>query len=191
MLPVSLVVASVYQADFLVSEGWRPIARNPVQWPSIMLLGPGGWALGVVFVVAGALMVFFGFGWWSATLSVADRWVVGSAVVMGLALAGVAIPPDLGPARAIHDAVYPLIPLSWLVFALAHLRSVRGDRGWVTLRKVGVFVVVPLFVLSWLATSIDPIAQLARYLLFATQLVWIGTIALKRASEVGRARCEQ
>lgn len=67
----------------------------------------------------------------------------------------------------------------------------RGDRGWVTLRKVGIFVVVPLFVLSWLASSIDPIAQLARYVLLANQLAWIGTVAVKRASEVGSARYEQ
>jgi hypothetical protein len=75
---------------------------------------------------------------------------------------------------AIHDGVYPVIPVASLAAAVALAWGLRGRSCW----RVPAHVSASVFIVALAAvglTAIDAIAQLARYLLFASLLVWLET----------------
>jgi hypothetical protein len=90
-----------------------------------------------------------------------------------------------GPASwhdRIHNAAYPAIPIgctlaAGLVWAGARRRP--GWRGMARISLLTVAVAAPAFVL----TGVEAIAQVARYPLFGSLLVWMEAVAVTACAE--------
>jgi hypothetical protein len=163
-----------------------------VGWPSVATLGPNGAAVIAALVICGLLIVGFAAALWG-TVGEAPPLRAAAALlgIAGLAMCFVAFRQDPlgheGPASwhdRIHDAAYPPIPICGaLAAALVWLGGRRrpGWRGMARLSLVTVAVAAPAFAL----TAVDAIAQLARYPLFGSLLVWMEALALTAAADVG------
>ena len=114
--------------------------------------------------------------------------------VVGLALCLVAFRQDPlgfeGPSSwhdRIHNAAYPVIPIAGTLAAGLVWAGARQRPRWRRMARISlatVAVAAPAFVL----TGVDSIAQLARYPLFGSLLVWMEALAVTSASEAGRRR---
>ena len=175
-LALLLMLLTVFQRDFLKSASWTPVARNPVQWPSLMLLGPGGWLLAIAFVFAGLIIASMGVR--------VTRHSKGRARVAGLVLAlvGVAVcleslpPGPVGPVKALHDVVYPVIPAGWFMAAILLLGHDDSLRTWRALSRVAVALLIAFAAGLW-GTTQDSIAQFSRYVVFLVEFVWLFLLA--------------
>ena len=177
LLFVALALTFI-QREFLASRHWTPVGRNPVQWPSVMLLGPAGWILGASLVIAAAVLMLAGFylvTWQSTAVRIAGA----SLALVGAAVALQAIPPADGTQSGLkwlHDAAYPLIPVGWLIAAIlltVTWWSVPEGR----LLARGTLVLIPLFVVAVLGVMHDSVAQASRYGIFLIELIWFQLVA--------------
>jgi Protein of unknown function (DUF998) len=189
---IVLVVLTIHQREFLDAAGWSPVRRTAVEWPSLLMLGPGGWAMIAALAVCGALGLVFAAAFHKIAPTARLRGGAGLLAVMSAAILLESFRPD--PVTAVaaswHDAIhrnaYPVIPISALA-AAAVFGSERGRNAWRLVRRsslLGLAVMAPAFGLS----EIDAIAQLARYLLLGALLAWIAVVAVtvyRTATEEG------
>jgi hypothetical protein len=183
----TLAVTLVDKA-FVEDSAWSAIHRSEVGWPSVVMLGPNGEVVIAALAVCGALVIGFATALWHV---VPDAPLVRVAAVLlgvaGLALCLVAFRQDpLGfeaPASwhdRIHNAAYPVIPISCTAAAALVWAGARSRSGWRAMAGISlatVAVAVPAFVL----TGVDAIAQLARYPLFGSLLLWMEALAVTAA----------
>ena len=189
------VIVTLVDKPFVDDSEWSAVHRSEVGWPSVVMLGPNGWLVIAALVTCGGLVIGFASALWPL---VPDAPLVRGAAVLlgavGLALCLVAFRQDpLGFEGAaswhdrIHNAAYPVIPISGTVAAGLVWAGARRRAGWGRIARISlitVAVAAPAFVL----TGVDPIAQLARYPLFGSLLVWMEALAVTAAAEAGRRR---
>ena len=181
-LPIVMFLLTLVEADFLRSQGWSPVGRTETQWPSLLALGPGGWLMSAAFAVSAIATFGVAHALWSVATDRRGRILAALVALGSVGLAGVTFPADPpgGEATwhaAIHNGLYPLIPLTTIVAAV--LCAVAPPAGrWLNATFVRVSrLLAPLMVVFILATSIDPVAQLARYFAFASFLTWLGLLS--------------
>lgn len=172
-----LVALVFWQLDFLEDQGWSPVRRTEVLWPSLVALGPQGYVATAAFVLLGAAVLAFAVRLLRSPTP-ADRW---AGAFLGLVSTGMvlaAVPTDLpGSAgyswhAAVHDVVSPLIPLGAIAAAVALATAPTPGVARTTSR-----LLLPIMVLSYAATLVDPIAQLVRYLAFFSMFAWFEIVA--------------
>jgi Protein of unknown function (DUF998) len=182
LLVVVVVVLTLHQRSFLESAGWSPVGRTPVQWPSLLTLGPGGWLLVAAFVCCGILGVIFSTALYWLTPTRLARTGAILLALMSVAVALQAFRPDSpGSAESswhdtVHNGAYPFIPIFALTAAAsfaAGLRAVQGRRS-VAAISLGICVVIGV---AGGLSRVDSIAQLARYFLFGAILLWVEFLA--------------
>jgi len=185
------VAVTLADRSFVEDSEWSAVHRSEVGWPSVVMLGPNGWAVIAALVASGVLVVAFASALWAlvpgAPLLRAAALLLG---VAGVALGLVAFRQDpLGFEGAaswhdrIHNAAYPVIPIACTVAAALVWAGARRRPGWRRMARISlgaVAVAAPAFVL----TGVEPIAQLARYPLFGSLLVWMEALALTAAAEM-------
>ncbi|WP_425440113.1 DUF998 domain-containing protein [Propionicimonas paludicola] len=184
MMVGSLSLMTWRQREFLSGLGWSPTHRNPIQWPSILLLGPDGWIVGLTFVTCGLLVILF-----SAFVFRSDRGrLIRAASIMlgatGVVLTLLAIPPVPRAAvqwASLHDLIYPLLPLAWIASAVLLSLGIGSNETWRTVRNVSVALLV-MFLFSLLLTGVPQIAQLARNFAFGAQLAWLSLLSIAFAA---------
>lgn len=177
-----MIVLTATSADFLHETGWSPIRRTPTEWPSLLALGPHGFALNVAFVV-GSLSTL--------ALAVATRfsglpghrvapWGLG---LVSLGMAGVVfnadlpgVPEESWHAR-IHNGLYPLILVGFIVacVSVSFGRRAGTSRYAISQRSAKMQLVVVLVGIA--LTTIPEIAQLVRYFIFGTMLLWVAMVS--------------
>jgi Protein of unknown function (DUF998) len=182
------VAVTLVDKPFVDDSEWSAVHRSEVGWPSVAMLGPNGWAVIAALAICGALVIAFA----TALRQVVPdaRQVRAAAVLLGaagLALCLVAFRQDPlgfeGPASwhdRIHNAAYPVIPISCTAAAALVWAGARSRSGWRAMAGISlatVAVAVPAFVL----TGVDAIAQLARYPLFGSLLLWMEALAVTAA----------
>jgi hypothetical protein len=189
------VGVTLVDKQFVDDSEWSAVHRSEVGWPSVVMLGPNGPVVIAALVICGLLVIGFASALWQL---VPDARLVRVAAVAlgvaGLAMCLVAFRQDpLGSEGAaswhdrIHNAAYPAIPIGCTAAAALVWAGARRRPGWRRLARISlatVAVAAPAFVL----TAVDPIAQLARYPLFGSLLVWMEALAFTAAGEVGRRR---
>lgn len=182
------LAVTLVDKPFVDESEWSAVHRSEVGWPSVAMLGPHGWALIAALAICGALVIGFATALWHV---VPDAPLLRVAAVLlgvaGLALCLVAFRQDPlgfeGEASwhdRIHNAAYPVIPISCTVAAGLVWAGARRRPGWRAMARISlatVAVAAPAFVL----TGVDPIAQLARYPLFGALLLWMEALALTAA----------
>lgn len=178
-----VLTATVLERGYLRSVDWSPVHRSEVEWPSILMLGPNGWLVSVLFVVCGAFGVVFA----AALLRTrkTPRWVAVGVGLIALTLAIVAVPPDApGTVQVswhdrVHNWAYPIIPILSLLcmLRLAVARPRRSYRLFVTLTTAAALG----------ASTFDAIAQIARYVLFTSIVVWLVALARDGAKAIVRS----
>jgi len=186
------VIVTLVDKPFVDDSEWSAVHRSEVGWPSVVMLGPNGWVVIAALVTCGVLVISFASALW---MVVPDARLVRVAAVLigaaGLALCLVAFRQDpLGFEGTsswhdrIHNAAYPVIPLCCTLAAGLVWAGARRRPGWPRMARISattVAVAAPAFVL----TGVDSIAQLARYPLFGSLLVWMEALAVTAAGELG------
>jgi hypothetical protein len=171
-----LVALTIFQYDFMLGIGWRPLGDPAGAWPSGLALGPHGWVQTSNFVVSGLLLAIFAAG---LHLGVTDgrgsRVGPGLLFVTGLAMALMGFETD--PIRRttprtlhgwIHDLAFVLFALA-LLFALYFLwRRLKKDPHW---RNHARYTLATGILAAFLLT----LPGVAYYLFLAVVLLWIGT----------------
>ncbi|MGZ8620956.1 MAG: DUF998 domain-containing protein [Actinomycetota bacterium] len=189
------VIVTLVDKSFVDDSGWSAVHRSEVGWPSVVMLGPHGGLVIAAFVTCGVLIIAFASALWvlvpDAPLIRAAALLLGAA---GLALCLVAFRQDpLGSEGVaswhdrIHNAAYPVIPITGTVAAGLVWAGVRRRAGWRGMARISL-ITVAVAAPAFLLTGVDPIAQLARYPLFGSLLVWIEALAVTAAGEAGRRR---
>ena len=189
------VIVTLVDKSFVDDSEWSAVHRSEVGWPSVVMLGPNGGFVIAAFVTCGVLIIAFASALW---LLVPDARLLRVAALLlgaaGLALCLVAFRQDpLGSEGAaswhdrIHNAAYPVIPITGIVAAGLVWAGARRRAGWRRMARISLITVV-VAAPAFLLTGVDPIAQLARYPLFGALLVWIEALAVTAAGEAGRRR---
>lgn len=167
-----LPLATYSQADWLARQGWSPTIRNPVQWPSILLLSPGaGLMTAIIWIQV------------TCTLIVALRFLqseapsAGALLILGsVSLAFTSVPPAPPPettvAGTVHNLAYIGLVLAWIASTAAFVHSavLRQDSRQ-TAMGATVLVLAALGIATGTSASIG---QFGRYLVIVTMGVWIG-----------------
>jgi hypothetical protein len=174
-----LVLAALifWQLDFLEEEGWSPVRRTPVLWPSLLALGPQGYVATVAFILLGAAVLALALPLLRSPTPT-DRWAGTFLGVVSTGLVLAAVPTDLPGSggyswhAAVHDVASPLIPLGAIAAAVALAAAPLPS-----VARSASRLLLPIMALSYAATVLDPIAQLVRYLAFFSMLVWFEIVA--------------
>jgi hypothetical protein len=181
----ALTVLTVTLADwsFLSSYGWSAVHRTPVEWPSVLMLGPRRWVVIGAFLACGLLGIAFAAA--LQTIAPTRRARIGALFIglLSVALCLEAFPPDHAPATTaswhdtIHGWAYPLIPLASVGATASLAWGLRGVRGWDTLVPLSL-VTLAVITPAIAVTAGDELAQLARYFFFGPLTVWLEALAL-------------
>jgi hypothetical membrane protein len=184
LLTITFLVLTVTEASFLRSSGWSAVHRTPVEWPSLLALGPHGWLLNIAFAVAGVLGIAFALSAYAEAPTGVARTGAVMLLVMAVAVCLVtfnADPPtttgDPSWHDRIHNIAYPFIPLTGIVAALAYSVGVRNVPGWRRVTSVS-RTALAIFAITVALTAVDQIAQLARFVFFGALLLWVALLAL-------------
>lgn len=176
LLIVVMVGLTFREHTFLATRNWSPIARSKTEWPSILAVGPQGWLMSTAFVLTSVCTVLLACGF---TATRRERWLGALLAVVAIGLLGVAFPaddPDVTGGSwhaAIHNGLYPLIPIATVAAAITVAVSRPGTTTTFTSWFVrGSRVLGPMMLVSFGATNVDAIAQLARYFAFGATLAW-------------------
>lgn len=187
LLASTMIVLTVWRYDGLIADGWSPMKRNLVQWPSVMLLSEGGGLLASGMVLAGVLIALMGIfvalrtGVWS------DRVASVFVAMSGYALALLSDPPaagGVGAERTMHDDVY-LALLGFCAIAAAFVawglcyREERHLWRWVLFG----FLVLGIG-LGVLVDAADGISQLARTALIMLLFVWVAAFSFFQSRRI-------
>jgi hypothetical protein len=176
----TLLALTIFQYDFMLGIGWRPLADPSNAWPSGLALGPYGWAQVVNFVLSGILLMIFAAG---LHLGVTDGrgTRTGPALLFAagaaMALMGFETDPiqSTGPQtlhNLIHDLAFALFVLALLPAFFFLWRRIREDPLW---RGHARYTLVT----GVLATLLLFLPGVAYYLFLAVVLVWISTTGVK------------
>jgi len=182
LFTMTVVGLTIAEHSFLSKAGWSAVHRTPVEWPSLLALGPYGAVLEIAFILCGGLLGAFGSTVALSARSRRPRFAGFSIATAGVALALEAFKADAPDAAAtswhdvVHDAAYPLIPIA-VIGAAGALAFGSGASGWHLVRKWSLPALV-MFVVALAATSVDRIAQLGRYFLFGAMLIWLELLAV-------------
>jgi hypothetical protein len=173
-----LVALSVFQYDFMIGIGWRPLRDPAGAWPSGLALGPYGWAQDANFAFSGTLLAVFALGLRHGT---GERSRAGTTLlfVSGAAMALMAFETDpirrTGPRTLhgwVHDAAFVVFVLS-LVLALFSLWLwMRKDPPWQSHARYTLATAICATVLLFLP-------GIAFYLFLAVVLTWLELTALR------------
>lgn len=172
-----LAAMTVRQLDFLDEQGWSPVQRTRIMWPSLIAVGPQGYIVAAVFVLLGAAVLVFAIRLLHSA-EPADRW---AGAFLSLASAGLvlaAFPTDLPPSSdmswqaAIHEAAYPPIPIG----AIAATISLVVTRS-ASVSRTASRLLLPVMVVGFAATAVDAVAQVSRFLAFFSLLLWFEVAA--------------
>ena len=189
------VIVTLIDKHFVDDSEWSAVHRSEVGWPSVVMLGPNGWVVIAALVTCGVLVIGFASALWPL---VPDGPLLRGAAVLvgtvGLALCLVAFRQDPlgfeGPASwhdRIHNAAYPVIPISGTVAAGLVWAGARHRERWRRMTRISL-ITVAVAASAFVLTGVDPIAQLARYPLFGSLLLWMEALAVTAAGETGRRR---
>ena len=181
-----LALGTILEWHDIRSLGWSASRRSDVEWPSVLLLGHLGWLVAACFVLIGALGMLFA-AYVIDNAECAYGRLIGVLIfVIGLAVALEAFRPDrprTGEASSwhdqIHNYVYPAIPIAAVLAAalVAGHAARRGARGTRALALVSVAAVV--MIAAGIGLGFDgSVAQIARYLLIGSLVVWLEAFAL-------------
>jgi hypothetical protein len=185
LLALVFAALSFAERGFLQHEGWSPVHRTAVEWPSLLELGRYGWIETAAFIVSGVLGLAFAI---TLRLTLPTRLARNGASALGLmsvAVGCMAFHPDV-PGRslsetwhsALHNGIYPVIPISALIASICFALGLRHKPNWsVEARSSAGFLVVALLALG--LTNVTSIAQLARYFLFGPLLIWTECLAIR------------
>lgn len=182
---VVLVTLTIRQRDYIEELDWSAVHRTPLQWPSLLATGSGGWLLCATFLLSGLSVI---------GLAAAYRAMPGVArgtatsiglTVMGIGLCLIAFPadrPDVASASwhaNIHNGSYPLIPLGGMVACALAASEPTGSRlrAWSRL-------LLPALIVSFAGGELDDIAQLSRYFAFGFLLAWTAVVAVAVRTDV-------
>jgi hypothetical protein len=190
LLLATFVGLTVAEWDWLRGTGWSAVRRTPVEWPSILALGHYGWAESVAFAVCGALGLLFAFALAQSRGPSQQRATLVAAVaiaVVSVTLALDAFRADPAHVRTwhgqLHNLVYPVIPIGLTVAATAFAAGARSRFA----RQLSATVAAVIAVATLLG-FVDGVAQLARYLLLASAILWLELAAWSLSRSCRRVR---
>jgi hypothetical protein len=173
-------------AAWLTKTGWTPVARNRIQWPSLLLLGPHGGAMTLVLFTAALGTLAFA----ARIRALSTRRLAGAFAGTALAVALVAVPPrdDAPTLVALHNGAYGALLVLWCVTVILSLGDFPNPADTRRVRLLALGCVV-LFGSGLLASISDATGQLARYFIIFPSAGWIAGLAwLTRPSLHGRPR---
>jgi hypothetical protein len=185
LLPLTLA-----SRGFLDEVGWSAVERREVMWPSILAVGPHGWVMAVLFPACGAATVALAAGLRPLLPTRTARASTPFVALVGVALALLAFETDVGEGvdptwhGVIHDVAYPPIPLASIAAAALLAFGLRGSAPWRSVARLSA-AAAPLLSAAFALTAVDPIAQVARYVLFGGLIAWFQLVAL---AALGRHR---
>jgi hypothetical membrane protein len=175
-----LVALTIFQYDFMLGIGWRPLADPAGAWPSGLALGPYGWVQTSNLVVSGLLLVIFAAGLHlGITSGRGSRVGPGLLFVAGLAMAFMGFETD--PIRRttprtlhgwIHDLAFVLFAVALLCALFFLWRRSRKDPLWHNHARYTLAT-------GTLAALLLALPGVAYYLFLAVVLLWIGTTGAK------------
>jgi hypothetical protein len=178
---LSTVALTISEWTFLRDSGWSAVRRTAVEWPSLLALGPQGYLLVTTFFVCGLLGLAFAAAFTLTATAGYERLVGGLLAVLAFAALLEAAKPDAPDTTGVaswhdrvHNSAYPLIPLTALTAAAIIAARARSASSVRVSR-----LTVAVMSLALAATFVAAIAQLARYLFFATLLCWLEALAIE------------
>jgi hypothetical protein len=182
LFAVVAVGLTIHEHAFLDASGWSPVRRVPVEWPSLLALGPDGWLMSATFAACGALGLLFARAVYLRLPAAAPAAAVLAVLSVAVALEAFAAdePTRSGDASwhdRIHGGVYPLIPLAAIADAALLARSLWRRDSYQRLARICLGAAV-VMAAGAIASLDEDIAQLARYVLFGALLVWLETLAV-------------
>lgn len=190
LLATTLACLSMSERNFLRDSGWSPVHRTPTEWPSLLALGPHGWAFCAASSLTAGLLLLAGRAMWIARSTTTDDVLAGAIGIAAVGFIGVAFPADYPGAGSetwhatVHNTIYPLIPLSTII--LITVVALRPIAGLSTGRlRLSSRLLWPIIVGSFLMTTTDGYAQLARFAAFSASMIWLcllGDSLLRQAS---------
>jgi hypothetical protein len=176
-----LVAVTVRHLDFMDEQGWSPVRRTRILWPSLLAVGPQGYIVAGVFVILGAAVLACASGLLHSP-DRHDRWAGAFLGLASLGLVLVAVPTDFPPSSdtswnaAVHDVAYPFVPFG--AFAAAFALAVSGSA---SVSRTSSRLLLPFMVLTFAATGLETVGQLSRYLAFFLLLLWFEIVAVDAA----------
>jgi len=191
-----LVVLTVAERRFLHRVGWSAVHRTRVEWPSLLALGRYGWVMVATFLIGGIFGLALASAMWSAAVGDGERVVAALVALMSVAIALESFRPDSPQATGaaswhdtVHNDVFPAIPIASLAAAtVAVYVARRVARPYLGLAAGAALLCSMVIGLG--LTSVDSIAQLARYVYFGALLVWIELVALGTLARSREASAE-
>ncbi|WP_217914478.1 DUF998 domain-containing protein [Miltoncostaea marina] len=189
----TLVPLTIASRGFLGEAGWSAVARRDVMWPSILAVGPHGWAMAVLFPLCGAAAVAFAAALRPLLPTRTARAATGCIALAGVALALLAFETDVGDDvdptwhGVIHDLAYPPVPLASIAAAALLAAGLRGGAAWRGVARLSA-AAAAAFAAAFALTAVGPIAQVARYALFGALLAWFEALALAAVARDRRSR---
>ena len=175
-----LVVLTIFQYDFMLGIGWRPLADPAGAWPSGLALGPYGSVQILDFVVSGVLLMVFAVGLHFAVTDGRGSRVGPSLLfVAGTAMALMGFETD--PIRRttprtlhgwIHDLAFVLFALTLLSALFFLWQRLRKDPHW---RNHSHYTLAT----GILAALVLVLPGVAYYLFLVVVLLWVGATGAK------------
>ena len=174
---VALPLLTVLDRAWLLDQGWSPVTHNRLQWPSLLLLGPHGWAVAAALLSSAACGLAFAMTLRTRGCRRTGMW----AGLMACNVALVSIPP-VDDARGlklvvIHNVAYVGVLATWALAAQAAMtetqllpraRSIRLTSA-IALTLVGLGAV-----LEW----VPAIGQVARRLIIFPMAAWTAGVSI-------------
>jgi hypothetical protein len=195
LLVLVLAVVTLVELSFLHRLGWSAVRRTRVEWPSLLALGGVGWLVVVAFVVCGVLGIVFALALARSMPTTSAHLGAWLLALVSAALAVVAFKADKPGAQTswhgrIHNDAYPVIPLASVGAAALLAYGLWRSPRW-RIHALAALATLSVVVVALALTNITAIAQLARYFLFGSLLVWLETlaIALLRVARAREPRC--
>jgi hypothetical protein len=183
-----LVVITWASWDYLTGLGFSLTGHGDSAWPSGLAQGPVGWAQVVNYAAYGVLLGVFVHGF---RRELAGRpWGRTARVLLMLMTFGwlfVAFPEDGPPfgdpgtwAGVLHGVGFILLVFGAPAAMAAVAWSLRGRHRWsAQARMSGLAAALSLFFLFALVFALEAQTTLGIYGFFATQLLWLETLALR------------
>jgi hypothetical protein len=175
-----LLALSVFEYDFMLRIGWRPVADPEGAWPSGLALGPYGPVQVANFVVSGLLLAFFALGLHlGATNGRGSPLGPALLLMAGTAMALMGFETDpigrVGPRSLhglIHDAAYVIFVLAFLGALFSLWRRFEADPRWRGHARytLATGILAVLFLL---------LPGVAYYVFMVALLVWIEVSAIR------------
>ncbi len=175
-----LLTLSVFEYDFMLGIGWRPVADPAGAWPSGLALGPYGVVQVANFVASGLLLAFFAIGLHLGATSGRGS-PLGPTLLFAAGTAMALMGFETDPIRRIeprsshgliHDTAFVVFVVAFLAALFSLWRRFGADsRWWSHARYTLVTGILAVLLLS--------LPGVAYYLFIATLLIWIEVTAVR------------